>query len=269
MNILFISLAAIGLYLLAASQFAFSILRPGGEIPVARQRLIGIGMLALVLHALVLYHGIVTPDGINLGFFNAASLVAWVIALLLLLAVLTKPLENLAIVLLPLAAITVGLEYLMPSDRIFPLTTPVGLQIHILLSVVAYSILSVAALQAIVLAIQDHQLHTKRPGMILRALPPLQVMESLMFQLIGLGFFLLSLSLVSGIVFLENMFAQHLAHKTVLSILAWGIFMTLLWGRWRFGWRGKTAIRWTIGGFIALMLAYFGSKLVLELILGR
>ena len=94
-------------------------------------------------------------------------------------------------------------------------------------------------------------------------------MEQLLFQLIGTGFVLLSAGLLTGIVFLEDVFAQHLVHKTVLSIAAWSIFGILLWGRWRFGWRGRKAIRWTLSGFGVLILAYFGSKLVLELILDR
>ena len=87
--------------------------------------------------------------------------------------------------------------------------------------------------------------------------------------MIGSGFALLSAGLLTGIFFLEDIFAQHLVHKTVLSIVAWLVFGILLWGRWRFGWRGRTAIRWTLSGFVVLLLAYFGSKFVLELILQR
>jgi len=137
----------------------------------------------------------------------------------------------------------------------------------IVLSIMAYSLFAIAAVQAILLAIQDHQLRNRRPGGIIRALPPLQTMEDLLMQLILAGFILLTLALLSGFFFLEDIFAQHLVHKTVLSIAAWLVFATLLWGRWKFGWRGRTAIRWTLGGYIALMLAYFGSKLVLELLL--
>jgi ABC-type uncharacterized transport system permease subunit len=100
-------------------------------------------------------------------------------------------------------------------------------------------------------------------------LPPMQVMEDLLIQFILFGFFLLSLSLATGFMFLHNIFAQHLVHKTVLSILAWLIFGSLLWGRWSFGWRGRKVIYLTLGGFILLLLAYFGSKLVLELILHK
>jgi ABC-type uncharacterized transport system permease subunit len=142
--------------------------------------------------------------------------------------------------------------------------------LHIYSSLIAYSFLNIAAIQAVLLAIQDWCLRRRHAGGVLvRSLPPLQSMESLLFQLIGAGLLLLSISLVSGFLFLDDMFAQHLAHKTVLSLLAWLVFATLLVGRVRQGWRGQTAIRWTLAGFASLMLAYFGSKLVLELILNR
>ena len=116
---------------------------------------------------------------------------------------------------------------------------------------------------------QDNHLRNKRPGGFIRALPPMQTMESLLFQLIGLGLAILTLSLVSGVFYLEDMFAQHLVHKTILSMTAWVVFATLLWGRWKFGWRGRIAIRWTLSGFFVLLLAYVGSKWVLEIMLGR
>ena len=94
-------------------------------------------------------------------------------------------------------------------------------------------------------------------------------MEALLFEMIILGFTLLTLGLISGFVFLEDMFAQRLAHKTFLSIAAWLVFGTLLWGRFRSGWRGQRALIWTLVGFVVLMLAYFGSKAVIELVLGQ
>jgi ABC-type uncharacterized transport system permease subunit len=139
---------------------------------------------------------------------------------------------------------------------------------HILISVISYSLLTLAALQAILLAIQNQQLRNRHPGGFVRAMPPLETMECLLFRLIGIGFLLLSISLLSAVPYTQNLVEQHLIHKTVLSITAWVVFAILLWGRWRFGWRGRTAIRWTLGGFAVLMLAYFGSKLVLELIIG-
>jgi ABC-type uncharacterized transport system permease subunit len=133
----------------------------------------------------------------------------------------------------------------------------------------AYSLLTLASAQALLLAVQDNHLRRHHPGGFIRALPPLQTMESLLFEMISLGFVLLSVALGTGFAYLDDMFAQHLVHKTVLSIVAWIAFAVLLWGRYRFGWRGRTAIRWTLIGFAVLMLAYFGSKAVLELILER
>jgi ABC-type uncharacterized transport system permease subunit len=97
----------------------------------------------------------------------------------------------------------------------------------------------------------------------------METMESLLFQMIAVGFVFLTLSLLTGLPQVDNMFAQHQAHKTILSIIAWCFFAVLLWGRWRFGWRGRTAVRWVLSGFVVLLLAYFGVKLVKELLLGR
>ncbi|MCG8324344.1 MAG: cytochrome c biogenesis protein CcsA, partial [Thiotrichales bacterium] len=144
-----------------------------------------------------------------------------------------------------------------------------SLGLHILLSIAAYSLLSIAALQAILLAIQEYHFRHKKVVRILNILPPIKVMEDVLFGMIASGFFCLSLSLVSGMMFIHDLLAQHLVHKTVLSVLAWIIFGIVLWGRWSLGWRGPTAIRWTLGGFVTLMLAYFGTKLVLEIILNK
>ena len=131
------------------------------------------------------------------------------------------------------------------------------------------SIEAMAAAQAVLLAVQDRHLHGRRPGGFVRALPPLTTMEALLFQMIGGGFVALSFALSSGILFLDDIFAQHLVHKTILSILTWLVFGVLLFGRWRYGWRGSLAVRMTLAGVALLVLSYFGTKLVLEVILGR
>jgi len=257
------------LYCIAAARIAFGLFHPERVTPTLKQRYLLVGAIALLAHGAVLYQLIHTAGGLDLGFFNALSLVAWMIVLFVLVGAINNPIENLTILLFPLAALSVLLQVLLPGSRILPASTPGGLQAHVLLSICAYSLLGVAAVQALVLAVQERQLRHKHPGTIMRALPPLAVMESLLFQLITLGFFLLSLSLATGFMFLHDPFAQHLVHKTVLSILAWSTFAILLWGRWARGWRGQVAIRWTLAGFVFLMLAYFGSKLALELVLDR
>jgi ABC-type uncharacterized transport system permease subunit len=208
-----------------------------------------------------------SPEGINLGFFTALSLVSAFITLFTLVSALRHPIEIIGIAVMPLAALTVSADLATTSVHLLPPGSPGGLIFHIVSSIIAYSILGLAALHAIVLSVQNRFLHRHQPGGLIRLLPPLKTMETLLFDAIIIGFICLSLSLVSGMIFLENMFAQHLAHKTILSILAWLVFAILLAGRWLAGWRGRTAIRWTLGGFISLMLAYFGSKFVLEVIL--
>ena len=228
---------------------------------------IAVGFVGIALHTLVLYQTILTDNGLNLGIFNAASLAAWIIALSLMISTISKPVENLGIILLPLAALALILEMAYPTNHMFDPAAPWGLRVHAVVSLLAYSLFTMAAVQAGLLAIQDRHLHSRHPGGFIRALPPLQTMESLLFEMITVGFILLSIGLLSGFMFLENMFSQHVAHKTVLSIISWLVFSILLWGRFRFGWRGRTAIRWTLSGFVVLMLAYFGSKFVIELIL--
>lgn len=223
----------------------------------------------LLLHALALYPHLSAPMGINLGFYNALSMVAGLISALVFAGSLRSPTENLGLLVLPLAAFFLMLDQTMRSPAFIAADLETGVKLHIIVSLLAYSLLSIAALQAVALAVQDHQIKNRHPGGLIRALPPLAHMESLLFRFIAAGLLLLSVALVTGAAYLQDIFAQHLVHKTVLSIVAWIVFATLLLGRWRFGWRGRKAIAWTLWGFFALMLAYFGSKAVLELILHR
>jgi len=143
------------------------------------------------------------------------------------------------------------------------MNSTLALHLHVVLSVLGAGLLTLAAVQAVTVALQDALLHGKSASRLVQALPPLQTMERALFVLIALGFFLLSLSLLSGLLFVDDLMARHLAEKTVLSVVAWTLFGGLLWGRWRWGWRGRTAVRWTLGGYGALILAYFGTKLLL------
>ncbi|MCU7876056.1 MAG: cytochrome c biogenesis protein CcsA [Candidatus Thiodiazotropha sp. (ex Lucinoma borealis)] len=263
-----IAILAITAYLAAGLVITLRLFRnqEGSKLPRALG--LGLGFIGVVLHAIPHYQNLLSASGINMGIFNALSLIAWTITLLLLISSLSKPVENLGIVIMPIAAIAIFLESRYQTVHFLTDQLSSGLTIHILVSMLAYSLFTLASVQAVLLAIQDHHLRQRHPGGFIRALPPLQTMESLLFEMIAVGFVLLSLALLSGFAFLENMFEQHLAHKTVLSIIAWVVFGTLLWGRYRFGWRGQKALIWTLSGFVVLMLAYFGSKVVIELILG-
>nr|VFJ75709.1 MAG: ABC-type uncharacterized transport system, permease component [Candidatus Kentron sp. FM]VFJ75945.1 MAG: ABC-type uncharacterized transport system, permease component [Candidatus Kentron sp. FM]VFK22496.1 MAG: ABC-type uncharacterized transport system, permease component [Candidatus Kentron sp. FM] len=267
---MFLSLASIFLYLTATVLLGARLIYPGlSENNGVRIALVGTTVSGTILHGLVLHQLILTGAGLDLGVSNAASLVAWGIVLVLLFGAIARPIANLGILVLPLAAITIAFALRYPGEQLLSKDVPLGVEMHVVVSILAASVLTIAAFQSAFLAFQERSLRQKRLRKVLRILPPLQLQESIFFQLIGVGFFLLSLSLASGMAFIEDMFAQHLAHKTILSLLAWAVFAVLLWGRWRFGWRGRKVIRWGFIGFLALMLAYFGSKLVLEIILGR
>ncbi len=234
----------------------------------SRQRWVALApaLLATLIQSILLNHLIYQADGLNLNFFTAFSLISWLITIQILLSAYFIRIESLGIVVFPisgLAGIFSSLDF--PVQLIA--TGDSAIQGHIMISVVAYSLITLGAFQASLLAFQDHAIRSHHPGGLIRFLPPLYDMESLLFVFLGFGFVCLSVSLISGFFFLEDIFAQHLVHKTVLSIIAWFILGVLLFGRLKFGWRGKTAIRWTLSAFIFLMLAFFGSKLVLEFIL--
>ena len=269
MSTTIIAILAIACYAAAGLIIAIRLFQRQEDNKPSRTAGIWIGLTGVILHTVVLYQSIHLDSGINLSFFNAGSLVMWIILLLLMISSLTKPVENLGIVLLPLAIIALAMELYYPATRLLPTDSAWGLRVHVLISLLAYSIFTMASVQAILLSIQDRHLRNRHPGGFIRALPPLQTMESLLFEMIGFGFLLLTFALISGFVFLDDIFAQHLVHKTILSILAWLVFGILLWGRLRSGWRGRKALIWTQAGFVVLALAYFGSKFVIELLLSK
>lgn len=175
----------------------------------------------------------------------------------------------LGVIVYPFTAVCLVAGHTIPAGSAPTEPLSWALQTHIILSLLAYGLLTLGALIALVMAIQHRLLHEHRPNGLAATLPPLQQMEAMLFRLMAGGFFVLTLAIISGLGFVDRIFAQHLAHKTVLSLLAWLVFGILLWGRHQFGWRGRAAVRWCLSGYGLLILAYFGSKLVLELILGR
>jgi len=213
------------------------------------------------------WFGSAVPD-VNLP--HLGSLCALVIMVLLITSTFTRnTLYDAGLVALPIAAGVIMLEWVLPHD-VIPMThLSSGVTVHLISSVLAFGVLSIAGVYALFAAIIDHLLRHHHLSPLVKTLPALEVLESLLFQLITTGWLLLSLSLFSGLLFINDIFAQHLLHKTVLSIMAWLVFALLLWGRWRYGWRGSLAVRMTLAGIVLLLLAYFGSKLVLEVFLGR
>jgi len=219
----------------------------------------------IVLHLITAHQLLRGAGGLDLSLFKVLALISAVVNLVVLTSALHKPIENLYPLLLPAAALFLAAALLAPAG--VPLQLSVPLQGHIVISLLAYSLLTVAALQALLVAYQDWQLHHKHQNALMRRLPPLQTMEALLFEFVWAGQLLLSLALVSGFLYYEDFFAQHLLHKVAFSIIAWLFFAVLLWGRHRRGWRGYTAVRLTWAGFAAIVLGYAGSKFVLEYLL--
>ncbi|EGL56076.1 ccsA-related protein [Methylophaga aminisulfidivorans MP] len=220
-------------------------------------------IMALLFHATDIFFTMKNAGGWELGLFTTFSLTTWLMALIALLVGMRLPNAHPGIIVYPLVAMSLMLKVELPSPEPPSLAEP-ALEWHVLLSLAAYSFFMLAAIQAIILAIQEKQLHQRHINGLLRKLPPLQTMERALFQLLTSGFILLTLGLITGLMFVDDLFAQHLVHKTVLSIIAWCVFASLLWGRVRYGWRGQTAVKWTLAGFVVLLLAYMGSKFVLE-----
>jgi ABC-type uncharacterized transport system permease subunit len=225
----------------------------------------------LALHGWLLAHDMFIGSGISLGLINALSAIFWLTVLIYWLASLRHDLHALQAFVLPPAALFVLLQKLVPADHMLPYTGDVLFSAHLVIALLAYSLFTFAALHAGLMAMAERSLHNRKTLIRLPDFPPIMPMERLLFQIIGLGFVLLTLTLVSGIFFTEQLFHQALKlnHKTVFSIVAWLIFGALLLGRRIQGWRGRVAVRWTLSGFGVLLLAYVGSKFVLEVILGR
>lgn len=226
-----------------------------------------LAVVGIALHAAAHVWGWQRLQGAELHFFAALSLVALGMAALGTVAAATERLEALGVVIYPLAAI-MAIVYGVAGHGA-PTDLDWRLQLHAWLALLAYAALALAAVLALMLWFQERALRRRQLHGWLRALPPLVQMETLLFRSLAASFVLLTLALVTGTVFVEDMLAQHLWHKTVLSLLSWGVLGLLLFGRWRFGWRGPRAVKLTLTSMLLLGLAFFGSKYVLEMLLQR
>ncbi len=226
---------------------------------------------ALLAHGATLVQEIFPSDGMRFGFAAALSLILWLAIALYWVESIYASMEGLQMLGLPLAAVCVLLPVLFPGQHLNINTHLAAFRVHFLMAMLAYSLFTRAARHAVLRAVAEKRLHRGRLTPFLAGLPPLLTMEALLFRLIHIAFGLLTLTLVSGIVFSEDLFGKAIAlnHKTVFAVLSWFIFAHLLAGRHFFGWRGRKALRWTLAGFAALLLAYVGSRFVLEVILGR
>lgn len=256
------------LFYLAAIAAAFHSARRGSDRSALREPAFFLAVAALLGHAFWLA-GDLRPFGeVAMGITDSASLMGLVIGAGGLLALLSPGYRGVAVVVLGLAALlAAGTGSLSQPREIAEPGWP--LAAHVVLAIGSAGMFAVAAVIVLLLAAQDAQLRRVRPAPWLAALPPLESLEHALFTVIATGMAALTVAILMGLLFVTDLFRQHLAHKAILAIAAWLIFATLLVGRWRFGWRGRKAARYTLAGFGVLAVAYFGSKFVLEIVLGR
>ena len=262
------------LFVLAALLYAVCAFLP------SQQRVaISLGTAAgWILHGGALAADVVAPGSLRIGFAIMLSATLWISVGAYWLENRNFSLDSLRVLVLPIAAVAVVLPVAFPGS-IVPLEGRSALfPWHVAISILAYSTLTIAAFHAVLMALQESRLHTHPNassndwlGLAIDRLPALLTMERLLFRLIAFGFFLLSLTVVSGVVFSEELFGKAFKwdHKSIFTMLSWALFGVLLAGRaWR-GWRGKTALRFTLTGFATLLLAYVGSRFVIEVVLHR
>jgi ABC-type uncharacterized transport system permease subunit len=253
------------LFYLAGTAFQVRSLSKNKE---SRRRVFTFGLIAVIAHAISAYGVIYTPSGYHFGISEISTLITVSISLLVLISSFAKPLDNLFLGLFPLAILSI-IASLTVSSNFPPINMSFGLASHVILSILAYSFISIAALQAGFLAYQNYQLKHGKLGGIIAKLPPLQDMEAFLFELLVVGQLLLSLGIVAGAIFIDDVLGRDgVIHKAFFSVLAWIVFAVLLWGRHQLGWRGMTAIRGTLIGFTLLILGFYGSKFALEFMLG-
>lgn len=265
MQALALAITAFLLYTAAASWQGLTLARRVAPQPLLVR---GLALLGLLCH-LPLVIGLFGHDAQVLPGLYASMVLISAMAVAILLSIsLFKPVLGAATGILPLAGIALLLAATVPAPPPAE-TLPPGIALHAISSLLGFAVLAIAAAQATLLGLQNHALRHHHIRGLVQALPPLTSMERLLFELIWAGMALLTLSILSGFIFLDNMFAQHLAHKTILSLAAWVIFAILLFSHYRLGWRGMRAVRWTLGGCAVLLAAYFGSLFVLEVLLSH
>lgn len=211
---------------------------------------------ALVLHTISLTLTLFTPESMVFSFGNGLSLIGWIGVFSLLIISVNKPTETLGIFIFPLAATTTLLPQFLGA--LHPIDYTLGF--HVIISIFAYSVLGLATAQAILFSVQEKRFQQRQLTNLIRALPPLQLMEKTLIQLVMIGFIILTLALLSGSYFIDNFFDQKLAHKTFFSLLAWLTYALFLWGHFQFGWRGQKAARYTIWAYSFLAISYIGTQ---------
>jgi ABC-type uncharacterized transport system permease subunit len=242
--------------------------QPGGHATgVARFLLFA----PLLCHAYLLGQAVFPATGMSLGFGSSISAIAGLTALFYGIAIWYYPLAGMQSLVLLFAAFGLLLQWVMPISSVVPDAGQPWFRLHLLMGFMAYGLFTIAALHAVLIALAEKHLHTPVPSRMIASLPPLLTLEKLLFRMVEGGFLILSVTLFSGVFFSEAIYGRAfpLSHMTVFGMASWLIYAALLTGRKVYGWRGKTAISWTLVGFVVLLLSYVGVKFVLEVILHR
>ncbi|MFT4021983.1 MAG: cytochrome c biogenesis protein CcsA [Acinetobacter sp.] len=225
--------------------------------------------IGLLLHGCVLQQDMLTSNGVNYDVFNLLSFTSGLMLLLSAIYSTYRPVLALNLLGIPVAATGLIFGFAFSQPNQYSSEHAIGLDTHIILSLSAYAVLLMATIQAVLMWLQDRELKKKHRRLWVNLLPPFQIMESLLFDLLMTGFIALTIALLFGFIMVDNFLQQHLAHKTVFSIFSWFVYGSLLIGHFKFGWRGQKAIRFTLIGFFLLALGFIGSKFVLEMILKK
>lgn len=239
-----------------------------GNLPPQRGAFLGLGTLALLFHLCALWHITLTDQGVSLDLFHMASIIAATGAAVVSITSIYRPLEWISLLVFPFAALTIPAA-LWIDTGLSPRPLAHGIGLHVLLSICAYAVLAIAACQALLVLVQHQQLKHGHIRGAMRVFPPIQVMETMLFELLWTGMVMLTLAIVVGALYVDNLLAQHLAHKTFFTLASWIVFAVLIGGRHLLGWRGVTAVKLTLAGFTILLVGFFGSQAVMQLILGR
>ncbi|CAN5386048.1 cytochrome c biogenesis protein CcsA [soil metagenome] len=247
---------------------------PSIQVPDPTLGVIGTWMVA-VLHVGTLALQTFDAGQLVFGFAAAASATLWIAVVIYSIESMIEPIHSVRLILYPAAAVACAFTLMFHGRALISVGGPL-FALHFVLALASYGVLLVAAIHAVISLAADRALHNHsarqgQPSLLVAYLPPLLSMERLLFRLILAGFVLLTLTLSSGILFHERIFGTPLGfdHKTVFSFVSWIIFAGLLYGRYRHGWRGRVALKYTLAGFAALLLAYIGTQFVLEVILRR
>lgn len=227
--------------------------------------------LALTLQGLGLQDGLFGAGGMRFSFSFALSLMLWLAVLIYWLESFRSRMDGLQPMVLPLAALCVLLTVAFPQVHVIAHADAWGFKLHFLTAMLAYSLFTLSALHAVFMGFVERKLHHRELNKQLASLPPILTMETLLFRMIVIAFSLLTVALGSGLMFSEAIFGKAVLidHKVLFAFASWGIFAALLVGRHAYGWRGRIALRWTLTGFLVLLLAYVGSRFVSEVLLGR